>query len=50
MHYDPSSAIQPAGRNERNRDAMAGFAAAHGYTPEPSCSASATMMPSGPRM
>jgi hypothetical protein len=27
---DPSSATRPAGRHDCNRDAMAGFAAAHG--------------------
>ena len=27
---DPSSATRPTGRNDCNRDAMAGFAAAHG--------------------
>jgi hypothetical protein len=27
---DPSSATRPAGRNDCNLDAMAGFAAAHG--------------------
>ena len=27
---DPSSATRPAGRHDRNSDAMAGFAAAHG--------------------
>ena len=29
---DPSSATRPAGRNDCNRDAHAGFAAAHGYS------------------
>ena len=29
-HNDPSSATRPAGRHDCNRDAQAGFAAAHG--------------------